>query len=76
MSDLSNLHTDPDRIEEPETGIYVRAKTSEGGWRSADIAHLDKASLLAWLQSRGGDNALAENCVGILLGHGNLRDAS
>jgi hypothetical protein len=58
-----------------ETGIYVRAKyPSTGRWDSVDIASLDKASLLNWLKSRGGDNKLAENVVGILLGHGHLHE--
>jgi hypothetical protein len=37
--------------EFPETGIYVRAKR-DNEWVSADIAHLDRASLNAWLRSR------------------------
>lgn len=58
-------------ITKPETGIYVRAQTSTGAWVSADIAHLDRASLMAWLRSRGGDNPWAENTVAVLLGHEN-----
>jgi hypothetical protein len=56
----------------PSTGIFVRAKDPEGEWCTVDIWALDRASLLAWLRSRGGDNPWAENVVGILLGHGNL----
>jgi hypothetical protein len=67
-----NLKLDPDRADEHETGIFVRAQDQSGGWHSADIAHLDKASLLAWLRSRGGNNPMAEDTVGILLGHGHI----
>ena len=51
------------------TGIYVRAKNVEGKWGSYDIAELDRASLQAWLRSRGGENKWAESVVLILLGH-------
>ena len=57
---------------EPETGIFVRAQVPGGKWDSVDIAQLDAESLLEWLRSRDGDNSLAENVVGILLGHGHL----
>lgn len=53
------------------TGIYVRAVTPDG-WRSVDIAVLTPESLLRWLQHDGGNNSIAENTVGILLGHGHL----
>ena len=56
---------------EQGTGIMVRAK-DQNIFVSADLAELDRASLLAWLRSRGGDNPWAEDCVGILLGHGHL----
>lgn len=55
------------------TGIYVRAQC-DGKWDSFDIAELDKASLLEFLKSRGGDNAWAEDTVGILLNHGHLHE--
>lgn len=55
----------------PETGIYVRARYGDS-WGSYDIAALDAKSLLSWLQSGGGCNQLAENTVGILLGHGHI----
>lgn len=64
-----DLKVDPNRDRLPETGIYVRAQNEKGKWLSADIAHLSSASLLHWLRSRGGENPLAENVVGILLGH-------
>jgi hypothetical protein len=54
------------------TGIYVRARRPDGGWESVDLAYLDGPSLLWWLRSQGGDNRLAEDVVGILLGHGHL----
>jgi hypothetical protein len=55
-----------------ETGIYVRAKSPEGKWESVDINLLDATSLLHWLRSGGEKNELAENVVGILLGHGHI----
>lgn len=68
---MSVLQVDPERLDAPETGIPIRARTP-GGFDTHDIAHLDRASLLAWLRSRGGDNPFAEDVVGILLGHGHL----
>ena len=56
------------------TGIFVRAQDSDGGWHSADIWYLKPDSLLEWLRSDGGENPLAENTVGILLGRGHLLD--
>lgn len=65
-----SLLVDPERamVYERATGILVRARLDDrfGNW---DIAQLDRASLLAWLQSRGGENAWAENTVLVLLGH-------
>lgn len=54
-------------------GIYVRARMS-GRWINADVAWLDKASLLRWLRAQGGDNPLAEDILGIVLDHGPLHD--
>jgi hypothetical protein len=77
MSDAEALLVDPARVldledaDPGETGIYVRAKQPDGSWCSIDIYALEKASLLAWLRSRG-DNRWAEDVVGILLGHGHL----
>jgi hypothetical protein len=73
-----DLRVDNERYEnliDPiyETGIFVRALLNEK-WESVDIVFLDKDSLLFWLKSRGGDNMWAENCVGILLEHGNLHN--
>ena len=65
---MSDLTVDPARKQQPETGIYVRAK-EKNHWGSHDIAHLDRESLYTWLRSRGGNNLWAENTVLILLGH-------
>jgi hypothetical protein len=53
------------------TGIYVRAKQGKK-WHSVDIAVLQPASLLAWLRRDGEQNCLAENVIGIILGHGHI----
>jgi hypothetical protein len=69
------LTVDPKRAlaeDERATGIFVRARDPNGRIRNADIVELDRASLLVWLRSRGGDNPWAEDVVGILLGHGHL----
>lgn len=75
-----NLYVDQNRRLPDEsrgvdqgTGIFVRA-LSGTQFVSCDICELDKASLLTWLKSRGGDNRVAEDVVGILLGHGHLHD--
>ncbi|MHC5779318.1 hypothetical protein [Nostoc sp.] len=71
-----NLKIDPERWVNQEdwqgTRIYVRAQHPDGGWETVEITLLDKPSLLSWLKSAGGENRIAENCVGILLGHGSL----
>lgn len=56
------------------TGIYVRAKTTDtdeqpGQWVNADIAQLDRESLVRWLRSRGDGESFAESVVLSLLGH-------
>jgi hypothetical protein len=56
---ILNRRADPGRSH-IETGIYVRAQL-DGKWVSGDIGQLDKASLLAGYDSRGGDNPWAEN---------------
>jgi hypothetical protein len=53
----------------PDTGILVRARTTEGEYKSVDITILDRDSLLRWLRSRGGANQWAEEVVCILLKH-------
>lgn len=68
------FNADPNRmVYASATGIYVRAMRG-GKWDSVDIGELDRASLLAWLRSRGGDNKWAENTVGLLLDHGQLHE--
>lgn len=71
-----NLKADDSRVgpgNHQSTGIYVRATSGNSvQYASFDIAELDAESLLVWLRSRGGDNPLAEDVVGILLGHGHL----
>ena len=74
MEKLDYLIVIEDRWVEKDkwsTGIYVRALTPDG-ITSADIATLTPTSLLKWLQMDGGSNPLAENTVGVLLGHGHL----
>jgi len=71
---LSELVVMEDRWESndfPDTGIFVRALTPDGH-ASVDISCLTPKSLLKWLRSCGGKNELAENVVGVLLGHGHL----
>lgn len=67
--ELHEISIDPRREYEGKTGIYVRAKNSEGKWISTDIWALDRESLLCWLRSRGGVNEWAENALMLLLGH-------
>ncbi len=67
------LQVDPERLDIPETGIFVRAKLNDK-WGSHDIAHLKPESLLVWLRSRGGENVWAENVVFLLLGHEPYKD--
>ncbi len=72
---LKSLVGDKNRMKEPETGIYVRALLPNTAmWKAIDIAHLTADSLLRWLRQSGGDNPIAENTVGILLGHGHLHN--
>jgi len=58
------LHVDDARMHLPETGIYVRAMV-DGRWVSADIAHLERASLVEWLTK----SDRASQVVLLLLGH-------
>ncbi len=62
------LIVDPTRKHFDIVGIPIRAKF-DGNWGTYDINHLDRASLMIWLRSRGGQNDWAENTVAILLGH-------
>ena len=66
---MSRLVADRERRDRAETGIYVRAMTEpepSPKWESVDIAHLERASLIAWLDARPD---LATNVVLALLGH-------
>lgn len=66
------LEIDPKRYEslgDEVTGIYVRAKDSNGKFQNADIAVLTRESMHHWLRSRGGENLWAENTVAALLGY-------
>ena len=74
MTDKPELTVDPTRPYGADTGIYVRAKNSDGKWVNSDIYELDKASLKVWLRSRGGENEWAESVVFLLLGHGPFLD--
>lgn len=70
---MSDLVIDESRRDQDEsTGIYVRAKNSEGHWEAIDMACLTRESLLEWLHSRGQCNIWAENVIGVVLGHGPL----
>ena len=69
------LKVDPQRVGN-ETGILVRSLGVDGKWGAFDIAELTAESLLEWLKSRGGDNQMAEDTVGIILGHGHLHKSS
>lgn len=71
------MKIDPDRLlqeGEQATGIYIRAQGADGRYDAFDIVELDKASLLTWLRSRGGDNIWAENVIGLIMGHGPLHE--
>ena len=67
---MNPLTIDPCRAY-PHTGLFVRALDGDR-LVNADISQLEPASLLLWLRSDGGDDPLAENVVGILLGLGRL----
>ncbi len=67
---LANLRVDTDREGQTETGIFVRAIRGDR-WVSADIADLDRASLIAWLRS---EKQIAMNTVLALLGHTHLTE--
>ena len=52
-----------------KTGIYIRVQVG-GEWGAYDIAdpQVTNEQVLAWLRSRGGKNAWAEDCVLAILG--------
>lgn len=71
MAELE-LKVDPDRANEEYefTRVYVRALGVDGKWGNADIAQLDKESLIKWLRhTNETENTLAERTVLVLLGH-------
>jgi hypothetical protein len=62
------LKVDPDRLLFDRlggTGVYVRAKNGET-WVNADVAELDRESLLEWLRA---SPTRAEEMVLIMMGH-------
>lgn len=65
------MRRDETRLGLGKTGVYVRALTERDTWISCDVAHLSKQSLKQWL-CYGGDNRLAEDLCGVVLGHGRL----
>lgn len=68
MHDASVYKVDPSRIGLHSTGIYIRAILDDR-WGSHDVVHLDADSLISWLHSRGDCNPMAENMLGVVLGH-------
>ena len=60
------LVRDEERIELPETGFYVRARTPNGHG-AVDIAHLTRESLYGWLVTGGNMRMLRITMA--LLGH-------
>ena len=76
---ILRLRLDPHRADMglkggAETGIYVRATDDKNVPCSIDIVQLDRASLIAWLRSRGGRNVWAENVIMLIFGHTPIRD--
>ncbi len=71
---MSSYQIDLQRQHEitADTGVYVRAQNPDGSWASADIAHLTRESLIAWLASRDAEGlgtTWRDRVVCILLGH-------
>ena len=56
-------------LDERPTGILVRAQDPSGTWTAADIATLERQSLIDWLRSRGDRSRFAESVVLHLLGY-------
>lgn len=63
-----DLKVDPSRTLELKLGIKTAA-TLRGKSGIYDIAWLDLRSLKIWMRSAGGENALAETTLAVLLGH-------
>jgi hypothetical protein len=52
---MKELRTDPARERAKwHTGLYVRAKNSNGNWGDYDISQLTRNSLLEWLRAEPG----------------------
>lgn len=68
------MKIDPERLD-LESGIPIRAydpRTER--WGTYDMAQLDKESLIEWLRDAGVE--YLKDIIGILLGHGHLRDVT
>jgi len=65
MTDESDYLVDPSRLNEPETGIFIRARLGTQ-WGSHDLATLDRDSVVRWLTSR--DNPAEAARLALLLG--------
>lgn len=66
-----DLRADPHREYEENgmtTGIYVRALRN-GHWQSVDMADLDRASVIQFVESRGPVTPWARDIILIMLGH-------
>jgi len=76
--EMPRMRVEPGRTGTvPETGILVRAEGEEHMGRTFignhDVGHLDRESLIAWLQMNPDfSNPKAESMVLILLGHAPL----
>ena len=62
------MRIDPNREwHMPGTGIYTRARGSDGQFGSFDIVNLDKESLMEWMKSK--EPEFLRNLVAMLLDH-------
>lgn len=65
------LRADPERSHlHRATGIFVRAIGADERPGNYDLAELDRASVIQFLEGR--DAAYVKDCLGIVLGHGHL----
>ena len=65
MASEDEYRVDPRRRDVPETGIFIRAKEGDA-WGSHDLAHLDRDSVMRWLQR---DDRMTRRVVLLLLGY-------
>jgi hypothetical protein len=68
---MSDLRADPHREYEENgmtTGIYVRALRNDQ-WQNVDLADLDRASVIQFVESRGPVTTWARDIILIMLGH-------